>query len=108
MNRIRSFLYRFPRFTVDCRMDFIRNDSIVLGVCYDLSQSGLRGTFAQPIAPGCIGTVTLYNEQQRLEVPATVSSVRDQETRMRFRITSDRERAAMLDFLKQITALSRK
>jgi hypothetical protein len=104
MDRIRSFLYRFPRFTVDCRMDFIREDSIVLGTCYDLSQSGLRGSFVQTLAPGSKGLVTLYCSEQPFEVQATVSSLRDDETRMRFQFASEKERAAMRELLKEIAA----
>jgi hypothetical protein len=104
MNRIRSFLYRFPRFTVDCRMDFIREDSIVLGTCYDLSQSGLRGSFAEVVTPGSKGIVTLYMGDQSIEVQATVSSLRDDETRMRFQFASDKERIAMRDLLKEVAA----
>jgi hypothetical protein len=104
MNRIRSFLYRFPRFTVDCRMDFILEDSIVLGTCYDLSQSGLRGSLAEIVPAGSKGLLTLYCEEQRFEVQATVSSLRDDETRMRFQFASDKERAAMRDLLKLIAA----
>jgi hypothetical protein len=107
MNRIRSFLYRYPRFTVDCRMDFIREDSIVLGTCFDLSQSGLRGTFVQTVAPGAKGVVTLYLGEARFEVQASVSSVREDEIRMRFQFESDKERAAMRDLLKDLAPLDR-
>ncbi len=85
-------------------MDFIREDSIVLGTCYDLSQSGLRGNFVQVIAPGEKGIVTLYLGEKRFEVQATVSSLRDDETRMRFQFASDKERIAMRDLLKDLPA----
>ncbi len=108
INRIRSFLYRYPRFNVDCRMDFIREDSIVLGTCFDLSQSGLRGTFVQTVAPGAKGIVTLYLGERRLEVQATVSSIRDDETRMRFQFDSEKERVALRDILNDLVHPVRK
>lgn len=108
MNRIRSFLYRFPRFTVDCRMDFIREESIILGTCYDLSQSGLRGIFTQPLHPGIKGLVTLYSGEQSFQVQATVSSVREDETQMRFQFESDKERIAMRQLLEEIVSRPRK
>lgn len=108
MNRIRSFLYRFPRFTLNCRMDFIREDSIVLGTCSDISQSGLRGSFVEVIPTGAKGVVTLYFGEQSFEVQATVSSVRDEETRLRFQFESDKERAAMRQLLVEIEARSHK
>ena len=88
-------------------MDFIREDSIVLGTCYDLSQSGLRGTFIQAIAPGEKGIVTLYLGEKRFEVQATVSSLRDDETRMRFQFDSDKERIALRDLLKDLPSQGR-
>ena len=89
-------------------MDFIHEESIVLGTCYDLSQSGLRGRFVQAIPRGSKGIVTLYSGEQRFEVEATVSSVREDETQMRFHFESNKERAAMLQFLKEIGACSHK
>jgi hypothetical protein len=89
-------------------MDFIREDSIVLGTCYDLSQSGLRGTFVQVVAPGAKGVVTLYLGERRLEIQATVSSLRDDETRMRFQFDSEKERAALRDILKDLAPSARK
>jgi PilZ domain len=89
-------------------MDFIREDAIILGTCYDLSQSGLRGTFVQVIAPGSKGVVTLYLGERRLEVEATVSSIRDDETRMRFHFDSDKQRTAIREVLKEIAALAGK
>jgi hypothetical protein len=100
MSRLRSFLYRSPRFTADCRMDFIHGDSILLGSCSNLSESGLRGTFDGFIAPGTEGLVTLYHADRRLAVKATVYSVRQGEARLRFSANSDAERAAVSDLLK--------
>jgi hypothetical protein len=100
MSRLRSFLYRSPRFTADCRMDFIHGDSILLGSCSNLSESGLRGTFDGFIAPGTEGLVTLYHADRRLAVKATVYSVRQGEARLRFSPNSDAERAAVSDLLK--------
>jgi hypothetical protein len=102
MDRIRSFLYRFPRFTVACRMDFILDEAVILGTCFDLSQSGLCGTFAEEISAGSKGLLTLYLEECPFEVHATVSSVREGETRMRFQFASDKERNAMRELLDRI------
>jgi hypothetical protein len=88
-------------------MDFIREDSIVLGTCFDLSQSGLRGTFVQTVAAGAKGVVTLYLGEKRFEVQAIVSSLRDDETRMRFQFASDKERIAMRDLLKDLSPQGR-
>jgi hypothetical protein len=100
MSRLRSFLYRSPRFAADCRMDFIHGDCVLLGTCLNLSESGLRGTFDGVVAPGTEGLLTLYHADHRLAVKATVYSVREGESRLRFSPTSDAERAAVADLLK--------
>ncbi len=79
-------------------MDFIQGDAVFLGTCTNLSESGLRGTFCEEIAPGSEGLLTLYHEGQQFQMRAKVYSVR-------FNFASDKERAtkeraAMLDFIK--------
>jgi len=108
MKPIRNFLYRSPRFTADCRMDFIHGDAVFLGNCTDLSESGLRGSFIVPLSPGAEGTLTLYVEEQGFEIQAKVESIRGNEARLRFSVASDEEREALHDLVKLFTARSRR
>jgi hypothetical protein len=104
MDRIRSFLYRFPRFQADCRMDFIHGDSVVLGTCTSLSQSGLRGTMAEAVPTGSEGLLTLYHANQRFEVRARIDGGDDEETRLSFQFRSDKEKLAIGELLKLLTS----
>jgi hypothetical protein len=106
MGRIRSFLYRSPRFTADCRMDFIQGDTVTLGTCTDISESGLRGTFSVDVAPGSQGLLTLYHAEQTCQMQAKVHSIRNKEVRIRFRFDSDKERDAMAALIKFLSTQS--
>ena len=102
---MRDFLYRFPRFRTECRMDLIFGDAVVPGICLDLSESGLRGTFASPIPAGTEGLLTLYVEgagEQGFQIHARVYASREEEARVRFRFKSEQERLGLRDLLKLI------
>ncbi len=105
---MRDFLYRFPRFQIDCRMDLIFGDAVVPGVCLDVSESGLRGTFASPVPAGTEGLLTLYFEnagEQGYQVHARVYTTRNDEARVRFRYRSGQERLDFRELLKQLAPL---
>ncbi len=106
MDRIRRFLYRFPRFQADCRMDFIYGDRVVLGTCSNLSESGLRGRFSGSVPLGSEGLLTLYHANQKVEVKARIDAADDEETRLRFQFRSDKERSAISDLLKLLASRS--
>jgi hypothetical protein len=108
MGRIRNFLYRSPRFTVSCRMDFIQGDAVTIGTCTDISESGLRGTFEEDVAPGSQGLLTLNHAEQTCQMEAVVYAIDDKEVRIRFSFASGKERDAMAALIKYLTAQSRR
>lgn len=81
-------------------MDFIYGDNVVLGTCSNLSESGLRGSFAGAVPPGSEGLLTLYHANQRIELRAKIDACDDEETRVRFQFLSDKERSAIGNLLK--------
>lgn len=87
-------------------MDFIQGDTVFLGTCTDLSETGLRGTFSEYVAPGSEGMLTLYHGDEHPQIRAKVYSIRDGEVRVRFNFASDKERAAMSDLVKLFIARS--
>ena len=104
---MRDFLYRFPRFRTECRIDLIFGEAVVPGVCLDVSESGLRGTFASPVPAGTEGLLTLYVErtgEQGFQIHARVYASRDEETRVRFRYKSEQERLALRELLKLLAS----
>ena len=105
---MRDFLYRFPRFRTECRMDLIFGDAVVPGICQDISESGLRGTFASPVPEGTEGLLTLYFDkagEQGYQVHARVYTARNDEARVRFRYRSGQERLGLQELLKQLAPL---
>jgi len=108
MKPIRNFLYRSPRFTADCRMDFIHGDAVFLGNCTDLSESGLRGTFLDALAPGTEGMLTLYVEDHGFQIQAKVESIRGNEARLRFSVASEEEHESLINLVKLFTARPRR
>ena len=102
MNVIRRFLYRSPRYIADCRMDFLYADTVALGLCSSLSESGLRGTFSQVVPRGSEGLLTIYQGDQKFEVKAFVESTREHESRVRFEYESDQQRSAMSNLIKSL------
>ena len=100
---MRDFLYRFPRFRTECRMDLIFGDAVVPGICLDVSESGLRGTFALPVPAGTEGLLTLYFDpaaEQGFQIHARIYVARNEETRVRFRYKSEQERLDLRECLK--------
>jgi len=89
-------------------MDFIHGDSVFLGTCTDLSESGLRGTFLEPIDPGTEGMLTLYVEEHGFQMRATVDSIGGNEARLRFSFASNEEHEALLELIKLFTARARR
>lgn len=87
-------------------MDFIHGDAIVLGVCSNLSETGLRGTFSEAVLPGSEGLLTLYYEDQTFEVQARIESLRDDEAQVLFQFRSDKEHAAMGVLVKRLASNS--
>ena len=87
-------------------MDFIYGSSIVLGTCSNLSESGLRGSFAESVPAGSEGLLTLYYADQKFEVQAIVDSAQEEETRLRFQFRSDKERSTIAALLKLLGSKS--
>ncbi len=94
-SRVRSFLYRSPRYKADIPMDYIVADAVVLGTCADLSESGLRGTFSIPVPTKTIGLLTLYHAGESFQVHARIDSFQDDQARLRFEFDSKQEREAI-------------
>ena len=89
-------------------MDFIHGDAVTLGTCTDISESGLRGTFSEDVAPGAQGLLTLYHAQQTCQMQATVKSIRNNEVRIRFTFASDKQREAMTALIKFLAQHARR
>ena len=100
---MRRFLYRFPRFRTNLPLDFILGDSVILGACIDISESGLRATFSLPVVPHSQGLITLYRNDIGYQAHAVVESVKDDEARLRFLFPSEDERKIVRQLLQLLS-----
>lgn len=107
---MRRFLYRQPRLKTNLSMDFIMGDTVILGICRSLSESGVGGTLSNPVPVGTEGVLTLYfhqyegAEEQSIRVPAVIEAPFAEEARIRFVTEDPKEREAvkqLMQFLVQ-------
>ena len=98
--RMRRFLYRLPRFKAEIPMDLVVGEAVILGVCLDLSESGLMGTFSHPVKAGAEGLITLYHERESFQVQARIDALRANEARVSFKFETEREREALRAFMR--------
>ncbi len=84
-------------------MDLIFGDVVILGVCLDISESGLRGTFSHPVPVGTEGLLTLYHSDETYQVHTFIDSFRNDEVRARFRFESEQERLRIRGLIKLLT-----
>ena len=99
MSSPRTFLYRFPRFEAHNRVDFIYYDTVLLGYCLEISESGLRGTFSNTTLPGTEGLITLYQGDQSFCAHATILEVHENEATAMFQFQSQQEESAIREFI---------
>ena len=97
---MRRFLYREPRIQTNLSMDFIVGDTVLLGLCLSISESGVGGTLSHSVAPGSEGVLTLYFQDQSVKVPAAIENPEAEEARIRFLAMEPAEREALRRFIK--------
>ena len=101
---MRKFFYRLPRIEKSLPMDFILGDTVILGTCLNLSESGLRGTFTQIIRPATEGLTTVYQGEHSFQVKGRVASLRGDMTHVHFCFDSEEQRQAAKAFFKLVAA----
>ena len=104
MSAIRNFLYRFPRFNADSRVDFISGETIHLGNCSEISESGLRCCFPVSVLPGSQGLITLYRNDKSFSAHASILEVEGDEATAVFDFQSAQEQASVREFIKALTS----
>jgi len=100
---MRRFLYRQPRVKTNLSMDFILGDTVILGFCRSISESGVFGTLSNPIPVGTVGILTLYFQEQSVKVQAVIETPLAEEARIRFVGTDPRQQEAVRRFIKLLT-----
>lgn len=103
MSSLRQFRYRSPRFECTSRVDFISGDTIFLGCCTEISDSGLRVTFEDTVPSEVAGLITLYADGKGFSAHALILEVHDKETTAKFQFLSQHEAIAIRDFIRLLT-----
>ncbi len=101
---MRRFLYRQPRIKTSLSMDFILGDTVILGICRSISESGVGGTLSNPVPVGTEGVLTIYFQEQSVKVDAVIESPQAEEARIRFIAADPKQREAVRRFMKLLTA----
>ena len=99
---MRKFFYRLPRVEKSLPMDFILGDTVILGTCLNLSESGLRGTFTQIIRPATEGLTTVYQGEHSFQVKGRITSLRGDIAHIHFCFESDEQREAAKVFFNRV------
>ena len=102
MSALRNFHYRFPRFTAGSRVDFISGETVHLGTCSEISESGLRCTFSIPVLPGSQGLMTLYRNDTSFSAHASILGNEEDEVIAVFNFRSAKEQVAVREFIKAL------
>ena len=73
MTSVSSFLYRLPRFSIHFPVEFVRAHHITVGLCQNLSHTGLLARFTYPLPEGATGTLRLKPIDRTFDLLATVT-----------------------------------
>ena len=99
---MRNLSYRLPRFEAEVTIDFIYGESVVLGTCRNISESGCGVSFPHPLQPGLEGAITFYYKGQSYEARARVSSRSAGKAALQFTFTCEEDHAGVRALLRAL------
>lgn len=99
---IRKFEYRPCRITAGFDVDFMPDKETFHGVCKDVSHTGIRATFYDPLAAGTSGLLTLRHPTGVLELEALIVYVDEAQVGFEFLFQSTRECAMTAEYMDSI------
>ncbi len=102
MDSIRRFVYREPRTSTAFRVNFIAAGPPLHGSCRDISETGIRAEFDDPIAIGDSGLLILRPPTGVLEMRAQVAYIEKRQVGLVFLFETPWERTMMIEFIAAI------
>lgn len=99
---IRKFEYRPSRIATGFDVDFVSGESKFLGLCKDVSDTGIRAIFDEPLAVGSTGVLILRHPAGRLQLQAQVSYVEKRQVGFVFVFNSAWEREMTTGYIASI------
>ncbi len=102
LDSIRRFVYREPRTTTGFHVDFSAGGSPLRGLCRDVSDTGIRAEFDDPIILGDTGLLILRPPTGVLELRAQVAYIEKRQVGLLFILETPWERRMTVEFIAAI------
>ena len=102
---MRDLLYRLPRFSADFPVDVIVGETAILGVCKNISETGMRGEFRQRLPLETEGLIRLNHPQQSMELWAKVVHYERFQMAFHFCFQSEAERLKLCEFARAVNVV---
>jgi hypothetical protein len=102
LDSIRRFVYREPRTSTGFHVNFIAGGSPLHGSCRDISETGIRAEFDDPITIGDSGLLILRPPTGVLELRAQVAYVEKRQVGLLFLFGTPWERTMTIEFIAAI------
>lgn len=102
LDSIRRFVYREPRMATGFNVDFLAGGSPVRGLCRDVSDTGIRAEFDDPLILGDTGLLTLRPPTGVLELRAQIAYIEKRQVGLLFLFETVWERRMTVEFIAAI------
>ncbi len=102
LDSIRSFIFREPRMTTGFRVDFVTGGPSFRGLCRDVSDTGIRAEFDDPLIVGGSGLLILRPPTGVLELRAQVAYIEKRQVGLLFLFETLWERRMTIEFIAAI------
>jgi hypothetical protein len=102
LDSIRRFVYREPRTSTGFMVTFMAAGSPLRGLCRDVSETGIRAEFDDPLATGDCGLLILRPPTGVLELRAQVAYIEKRQVGLLFLFDTPWERRMTIEFIAAI------
>jgi len=102
---MRDLFYRLPRFAADFPVDVIIGEMAILGVCKNISETGMRGEFRHRLPLETEGLIRLNHPQRSMELRGKVVHYAQYQMAFHFLFQSEAERAKLCEFARAVNVV---
>lgn len=102
LSSIRKFEYRPCRIKAGLKVEFVTEKKILVGLCNDVSDQGIRATLDSSTEVGRSGVLILRHPTCVLEIEAQAAYVDKCQVGLAFLFRSSWERAMTVDFIASV------
>jgi hypothetical protein len=102
VDSIRRFVYREPRTSTGFHINFIAGGTPLHGSCRDISETGIRAEFDDPVVLGDSGLLILRPPTGVLELRAQVAYIEKRQVGLLFLFGTPWERTLTIEFISAI------